>query len=222
MTVSRRQMLKVTAVSAISSLSLLGGHSFAQKNSPRRKTARIDVVKVVSFGCPVSRASEHLDARIQEELRRYGGKFVFSPFPAEADAKDDNSGARERVYFASRAFGPFAEQKIRTSLFKGVQDMGLPLNDYMQVFTWLSRDVPELSTKYADIFRQAQEDKARESLSKTAYLAQMSGASALPGYIILVNGEVKTVIGPDDVPGGALPKVRDLVISTIHKYGDSE
>lgn len=194
----------------------------AAKASATVNRHRVDVVKVVSFACPISRASESFDGPIKEAVRQYGGKFVFGPFPSEGDASQTEAqGARERVYYASRSFGVAVEERVRASLFKGVQDMNLGLGDYMQTYSWLSNDASELKSKFGDLFKRAQEKEAGASLEKTAYLAHAAGANALPSYVILVDGEPRTALGPDDVVGGSLPKLRDLVVATIHKLSES-
>lgn len=221
MSFSRRDMLRVTAVTAAAAMSSqLPRYAFA---APAAGHRRVDVVKIVSFGCEVSRASENFDTNIRAAVEKTGGKLVFSPFPTEGDHDmPETVGVRERVYYASRQKGAVAENLVRKSLFKGVQDMGLPLGDYMQVYTWLSKDVPELTTSFGDIFKAAQEAEARDSLGKAAYLAHTAGSSALPSYVILVEGEVKMALGPEDVPGGALVRLRDEVISTVQKLSSKD
>jgi protein-disulfide isomerase len=175
---------------------------------------RVDVVKVMSLTCPVCRAAEAQDPAIERAVRDTGGRFVFAPVPTEEEA---SSGAKERVYYAARDLDANTAAAIKSSLYKGAQDMGVPLTDYLQVYTWLSQDLPQLDPKFVPLFDKAQAPAAGSALARAARLASQAGVSALPGYVILVDGQVTALLDPQSVPGNSLLKLRDEVIARVHK-----
>lgn len=175
---------------------------------------RVDVVKVMSLTCPICRAAEAQDPAIERAVRELGGRFVFAPVPTE---EEGSSGAKEQVYYASRDLDANTAAAIKSSLYKGAQDMGVPLTDYLQVYTWLSQDLPQLEPKFVTLFDKAQAPAAKTALQRAVRIASQAGVSALPGYVIMVDGQVTTLLDPQSVPGNSLLKLRDEVIERVRK-----
>lgn len=212
--ISRRELL-VAGSAALLGVAPLS--AIAQRKPSKKK--RIDVVKIISFGCPLSRASDATDHSLRTFVEDLGGQFVVSPYPVEIEAKSAQEvlslSSKERVFYASRKKGAVISEKVKSSLFKGSQDMGLPLTTYMDVYTWLNQDIPDYSASFADIFLHAQEPATGESVKKVAYLAQQSGARSLPAYVVIVDGKILPAMGPDDIQGGSLTRLRDSVKQSI-------
>jgi len=203
----RRLFLKSAMASAV----LLGSTGMAWS---AEAGSRVDVVKIMSLTCPVCRVAESHDPAIERVVRETGGKFVFAPLPTETEA---SSGAKERVYYAARDIDPVMAAAIKQSLYKGSQDMGVQLLDYLQVYTWLSQDLPQYEPKFNQLFEKAQEQAAKGSLSRAATLATKAGVTALPGYVILVDGQVTALADPNSVPGNSILSLRDEVIARVRK-----
>jgi hypothetical protein len=203
----RRLFLKtaLTAAVAYSAMST----AFAAGAGPR-----VDVVKIMSITCPVCRAAETHDSAIERAVVAQGGRFVYAPVPTEPE---NASGAKERVYYASREFDANTAAAVKYSLYKGAQDMGIQLTDYMKTYTWLSQDVPQLEPKFNQLFEKAQGDEALNSLKRAVRLASEAGVSALPGYVIVVDGRVTALLDPQSVPGNSLLTLRDEVIARVRK-----
>lgn len=212
----RRVLLK-HVVAALSALTL--GATAVPAAAADNVTPRVDVVKVLSLSCPVCRAAEAHDTAIAQAVAEAGGRFVFAPVPTDPDAV---AGARERVYYAARDLAPELERSVKFSLYKGSQDMSVPLNDYLQVYTWLSSDLPELEPRFNAIFQRAQENAAGASLARAARLASAAGVSSLPGYVLLVNGQVAALLDPSAVPGENLIALRDEVIARVRKLSNAK
>jgi hypothetical protein len=176
--------------------------------------APVDVVKVLNFSCPVCRASESLDSSIQDAVRATGGRFVPAPIPPDATT----DGARERVYYAARDMAPAAEAVLRTSLFKGAQDMQMSLSDVPQTVAWLEDDLnSQVTVNWTQLQEQANGPAARQSLGKAVRLALKSGAQALPTYIVLKQGAIVGTLDPDSTPNKSLLNLRDAVVTAVQK-----
>lgn len=204
----RRKVLRVAAGALL--FSTIGLASGATGFS----SPRIDVVKIMSLSCPVCRAAEAQDKPISQAVESNGGKFVWAPLPTG----DELSGAKELVYYASRELGPDMAETVKNSLYRGVQDMVIPLADFLQVYVWMQQDVAAQEPQFKALFDAAQAAPARKSLSRAAALATEAGVSSLPAYIVLVDGQVATVVDPSNVSGGSLTALREEVISRINKF----
>lgn len=172
----------------------------------------VDVVKIMSLACPVCRAAENQDPFIAKAARAAGGTFVWAPVPTE---EDDLHGAAERTYYASRAFGEDFAAKVKDSLYRGWQDMGVPLYNVPQVFSWLGQDLaPEINTltKLQDaVVRGA----GQRALTRAATLAVNAGVQVLPGYVLLQRGQILVLLDPSVVQGQSLLLLRQKVISYL-------
>lgn len=178
------------------------------------KAPRVDVVKIMSLTCPMCRAAEAHDPAIERAVQERGGHFVYAPLPTEAE---NATGAKERVYYASRDIDATTSAAIKYSLYKGAQDMGIQLTDYIQIYTWLSQDVPQLEPKFGALFEKAQGDAASKALKRAVRLASQAGVGALPAYVIVVDGQVTALLDPPSVPSNSLLTLRDEVIARVRK-----
>lgn len=205
-------MLRRQAILAVSALAALA----ALPVQAQSKAPRVDVVKIMSLTCPVCRSAEAQDKAIAQVVRDGGGQFVWAPLPTEEEAL---LGARERVYYAGRTMDPAFGEYLKDALYRGAQDMGIPLNDYLQVYTWLMQDDPSKEGKFHEVIQKAQEPDARGALARAARLAQQAGVSSLPGYIVLVDGRIAALMDPDSVQGNSLIRLRDDVIKAVRTLG---
>lgn len=174
----------------------------------------VDVVKVMAFSCPVCRAAEVQDKVIEQAVKEAGGRFVWAPVPnTSAD-----SGSKERLYYASRAFSPQLAERVKDVLYKGMQDLSIPLLEMPQVYVYFQQqfhDIPEV--QFNELFNRAQEKDARQSLARAATLAQTVGVVSVPSYIILADGRPVASLDPESVSGGSLTTLREEVINRIRK-----
>lgn len=182
--------------------------------APAAHAAPVDVVKIINFSCPVCRASESLDNSIRDAVSVTGGHFVPAPIPPD----DSTGGARERVYYAARDLDPPHEPDIRTSLFKGAQDMQMSLSDVPQTVAWLEDDLGAQMTINGPVLQEkAESPEAQASLGKAARLVMSSGAQALPTYIILKQGAIVGTLDLDTIQNKSLLNLRDAVVTAIGK-----
>lgn len=199
----RRSFLKAALLAGA-----LSGSAWAVSPAPR-----VDVVKIMSLGCPVCRAAEGQDPVMAQTVQGVGGKFVHAPLPTG----ENDTGARERVYYAARDLDPALGAAVKTSLYKGMQDMSVPLTDYMQVYTWLAQDIPQYEPQFGALFQKAQEPAAGTSLSRAARLASSAGVSALPGYVVLVDGQVAALVDSESINSSSMSALREAVLERVKK-----
>lgn len=173
-----------------------------------------DVVKIMNFSCPICRASESLDDSIRSAAAETGGKLVAAPVPAS-----ETTGARERIYYASRLQGDAVEQNVRTSLFKGAQDMDAPFEDNAQTVAWLEDDLTPKGVRvdWARLSRDADAPDASGALGRAARLALKAGAQGLPTYIVMKNNRIVGAFDPRSVGSNSLISLRDAVVAAVHK-----
>lgn len=173
----------------------------------------IYVVKLLNFSCSICRASEIQDETIRQAAKATGGQFVYAPMPSEV-----GTYAREKVYYASRMQGPTAEAKVRAALYRGAQDMELPLSDMSQVIEWLKDEIGPGIVDWAKLRQDASGPEAEAALSRAAGVAVRSGAQALPSYVLIEDNEpVATLDTTNMSKGSSLLALRDEVVSRINQ-----
>lgn len=175
--------------------------------------ARTDVVKILSFSCAVCYASEAQDIAIASAVKAKGGKFIPAPVPAASS----DTGDKEKFYYAAKNISPELGEKVKKAIYKGIQDIGVPLTSVSETYTWIQQEggIPD-STLYS-IAEDAYKQEATSSFTKAIGLAVNAGVTNLPAYIVLVNGKIVATIDPTNVPGNSLSNVRDAVISKINE-----
>lgn len=186
---------------------------FSIAGSAFSKGAPYDVVKVMSFSCPICREAESQDPLIAKAVQAQGGKFEWAPVPTD---KNDVEGAPEKVYYASRAFGPVFSAEVKASIYKAVQDLSVPMYNFPQVYAWLSQDLPAQDYPTLQKLEKATSEGAGvHALSRAATLAINAGVSHTPGYVILRKGRIVRLDDPTVVRGGSLLLLRQLIVQQI-------
>lgn len=170
----------------------------------------VSVVKVLSFGCPVCRASEAMDPDIAKAVRSYGGKFVYAAMPLEPGNLN-----RELAYYAARDLG--AEEAARASLYKGSQDYGLTFSDPVQAVVWLQDDA---GIDGARLGAAVTGDDARQALGRAVRLAAKAGVQKLPAYLLLRDGEVLAVLSAEGT--SSLFALKKKVVEEISTHNSQE
>jgi protein-disulfide isomerase len=165
------------------------------------------VVEIANFGCAHCRAMDPLIPSLIAATTAAGGEFDFAPL-----VWDDQSEARDMVYYAVRQQGPDVAAAVRASLFKGIQDNSLPFEDVAQVEAWLQQDVPvSVGIDYDQLARDLNTDVlTRLPEAKTARLAKAAGVSATPTFVFIKDGAVVTTLtaAPSDSAYSLAEKVK--------------
>lgn len=182
------------------------------------RSATVDVVKILSFSCSVCLSSESQDRPISAAVRAQGGRFVSAPVPTHPE---DKIGPRERVYYAARDMNSQLGDAVKASLYKGSQEQELPLYDFVQVYAWLSRDLPEQEAFFTPLFERAKKAQSQESLARALRLAIGSGVDALPTYLFIQNGRVVASLDPKHPQATSMTALRELVIAKIEELNKS-
>jgi hypothetical protein len=199
----RRKLIQALAGAALTGSFL---PTFAQANS------RIDVVKMLSFHCSLSRASEAFDPAIAQAAAATGGRLVWAPLPAHPD---NTTGVPEMAYYASREVGAAFSQRVKEALFKGAQDAGLILFDPVQTRTWLESEMPNEAENIHKTMTLALGDAGRRALQRAIVLASAAGTQALPNYVLLKNSEVIESYDPQHPKTPTLSALREVVLRRI-------
>lgn len=174
---------------------------------------RVDVVKIMAFSCPVCRAAEAQDKVIEQAVKAKGGSFVWAPLPAD----ESETGAKERVYYGSRSLKPGLAEEVKQALYKGMQDLAIPLGQEPQVYVWFQQQFSTLSDdEFNELFVAARSDAARAALGRAASLAARMGVDSVPSYIVVVDGRPVVALDPSSVTGGSLSALRDEVINRVN------
>ncbi|KWT98332.1 MULTISPECIES: hypothetical protein [unclassified Variovorax] len=172
----------------------------------------VDVVKIMSFSCPVCRAAEAQDVAIESAVKAVGGSFVRGPVPVDPA----ESGAKERVYYAARGVSPAVADTIKNAIYRGAQDLSIPLGEENQVLVWLQQQLGDMPEKdLTALFEASRGPRGKGALSRAATLAVSVGVESLPAYVIVVDGRPVSSVDPTSVPGGSLTRLRDEVISKV-------
>jgi 2-hydroxychromene-2-carboxylate isomerase len=148
----------------------------------------VSIVKVLSFGCSVCRASETHDAELKTAARLHGGQFAYAAMPPSLETP-----ARELAYYAARDMGH--EAQARQSLYKGSQDRGLPLSEPVQASVWLQDDIGLDGSTLSQGISGA---KARDALDRALGLAAQGGVQRLPTYLLVRGGVVVATVVPGE------------------------
>jgi hypothetical protein len=171
----------------------------------------VTVVKVLNFSCPICRASESQDAQIEAAAEATGGRMVFAPVPSEA-----GEFAREKVYYAARKYGRGVENKVRSALYRGAQDVNLPFMDVTQVIEWLKDQMPDARVEWSDLATVARSDETAYALRKAAMLTSSAGAQQLPAYVLVQeNTPVATLDLNTSGRGTSLPMLKEDIVARI-------
>jgi hypothetical protein len=190
----------------------MGGIAAAALAGERPARTPRDVVKILSFSCPASYASQGQDVVIRAEVVRHGGRFVFAPVPTV----EGEDGAKERVFYASRGISEEFSVRIAASLYRASQEMRIMLPDLNAVHVWLQRDLDEASQRHLPRLTQlAQEAEATAALRRAFNLVRLAGVESVPSYIILEAGVVIRAIDLSHTRDGSVTALRQLVLDAL-------
>lgn len=153
----------------------------------------VHVVEIVNFSCPYCAAMESSGGDLRRAVEATGGRFVFAPLTLQ----EDRSNWRDRLYYAAREQGPDAEVAVRRALFRGAQDLNLPLENLDQVLVFLGDELAAQAIDWERLRKDATAPATSEAYQRALYLAASAGIDALPAYIFIVDGEVAASIGRD-------------------------
>ena len=175
------------------------------------KRVPVDVVKIMGFTCSFCLSAEAQNKAIARAAIESGGRFVRAPIPVTAA----DTGAREKLYYAARDMDPALGEAVKQSLYRGLQETEVPLNDLLQLYYWLLQDIPEHESKFNLLFERAQGVEAAEALKRAERLVVNSGAQFLPTYVLLTGGKIRAALDTRTSPNPALTSLRDAVISNV-------
>ena len=170
----------------------------------------VNVVKLVSFDCPVCRASELIDGPIKAQVTSGGGQFDFAPLPR------GKNEAREDFYYAMRSLSPDTEQQVRTLLFSGSQDYGYPLMTAAETLDWLKSNLTSPSINWNPILTAVNNGTAHAAVLRAVGIAIQAGVTVVPTYILIRGNHILDTLDPNSV-GGQLSSLRDAVLTALRK-----
>lgn len=174
----------------------------------------VDVVKIMGFTCSICLSAEAQDKAIAKAATDSGGRFVRAPIPVTVA----DTGAREKLYYAARDMDPALGEAVKQSLYRGLQETEVPLNDLLQVYYWLLQDIPQHEGKFNLLFERAQGAEAADALKRAELLVANSGAQFLPTYVLLTGGKIRAALDTRTSPNPALTSLRDAVISNVESF----
>jgi protein-disulfide isomerase len=204
--INRRQFIE-----RISGLILLSAIPFSAN-----ATTGVDVVKIMSFSCSYCYSSESHDERISSAVRAQGGRFVSAPVPTHPE----DTGERERVYYAARDISEEFGKKVKAALYRGTQGNGIEMHTFSQTLSWLSQNIGEgLSEQLAQLNQRAYSPEAEAALARAARLAVNAGVDQLPSYILLDGAAILEVVSN---PGNStsMATVRDSVLAALKQQNE--
>lgn len=166
----------------------------------RRTLGETVVVELANFHCNRCRAVNDHFPRLRRAAEAVGLDLRFAPV-----AWQGQSLWPDRVYYAIRDLFPQAEGAIRDALFDGIQREGMAFEDLPQTLAYLERrQVAQRALALAPQFNLAQvadraaTDDVLLSEMKAGRLADLSGATEVPVFLWLTDGETKRVLSPRD------------------------
>jgi hypothetical protein len=197
---------------------LLAAAAFGAPASALAADTPVTVVKILNFSCPICRASETQDAQIEAAAVATGGRMAFAPIPSEA-----GEFAREKVYYAARKYGRGTEDKVRSALYRGAQDVNLPFMDVPQVIEWLKDQFPDSRIDWASLSTVARSEETAYALRKAATLTSAAGVQQLPAYVLVKdNAPVATLDLNTSGRGASLPLLKEDVVARIGQLASNK
>lgn len=194
--------------------------AFAEAPSPGlpASPSGIVVVELINFHCPRCRAvTEHYDT-MQRAAAAHRLALRFAPV-----AWEGQSAWPDRIYYAARDLFPAAESLVRDALFEGIQREGMSFEELPQVIAYLEQhQLPrraralDASFNLLAVADRAATDITLLSEMKASRLLDMSGASEVPAFVWVRDGEVIDTVVPANAPEPVA-----LVRQVIHKMNDS-
>ncbi len=172
----------------------------------------VHVVEIANFSCPYCLAMESAGNELRRATEATGGRFVFAPISPQEGA----SNWQDRIYYAARNQGPKAEAAVRAALFRGAQDLNLPMENLDQVLVFLAEDLSSLELDWVRLRQDALNPSTLESYQRALWLGASAGIDAVPAYIFIVDGEIVDAIGRNPTTND-LSALRREVLDEIKK-----
>ena len=168
----------------------------------------VHIVKFLLFSCPLCRGAEGFDPALSSAAQSTGGRLVHAPLPMDGDYA-------AQFYYAARDVSRTLEQRVRLSLYKAVQDMGIPMNDAFRVLVWLQQDLGDMeSVDWRDLMARTTGTPVSEALARSANLASSMGVTNTPSYVLVQNNRPTALFDPTSVtPANSMSALRDTVIN---------
>lgn len=205
MKASRRLLLACAAAGAL-------GTAWPALAQPRAQLQLV-VVKVLSLGCSVCKASESQDSFIISALSARGGQFVHAPIPP-----GPRQISRELAYYAARAQGARQGAQVLDSLYRGAQEYGYPLADDVQVLDWLRFDLDD-AIDHERMARELRSAPVMAALRRAVRLTVTAGAQALPTYVLLDGSDIVSTFDPTMTgPKPSLTVLRQQIVDAVSSY----
>ncbi|MCC5609609.1 hypothetical protein LC612_23235 [Nostoc sp. CHAB 5834] len=206
-------------MSAISRRALLGASAALLSPSLFAEEQRgVDVVKIMSFACAFCLQAEAHDRRIELEVKAGRGTFVWAPLPSHPE----DTGDKERVYYAARDHDARMGAEVKASFYKGMQERGINLFSFAEAHAWLSQDLPQYEAALATVFTKAQSVEGEKPLTRAYKLAASASVSQVPAYILLKNGVIDSALDTSYGEAKTIPALRDAVLERINKLNSGK
>lgn len=173
--------------------------------------AQVDVVKIMSLSCKFCYSAETFDPFIESTVIQGGGRFVYAPVPSNPE----DNGEKEMVYYGARDLNSRYGDIVKKSMYKAIQDIGVPLTNYSTIYTWLQKDTGLDDGTLSDIIKKGSQNSSRDALSRAVGLATSGGVSMLPTYIILKDNRIVQVIDSSSSSKNNLSSLREDVINYV-------
>lgn len=194
---NRRDFLRAMSVSVFA-LALPVQAQYSTAPGMASSPTGVSVVFLANFYCNRCRvANDHID-RLRTAANSQGIDFRFAPI-----AWEGQSIWPDRIYYAAKDLYPAAEGLVRTALFDGLQRDGMLFESLPQVIGYFERRqlparVRELAPNFslAALAERASSDAPLLSEVKAGRLADLSGASAVPTFVWVQDGNVTQVLSP--------------------------
>jgi hypothetical protein len=171
----------------------------------------VDVVKIMSFSCSFCLSAESQDPIIETVAKRTKGRFVRAPIPVGGE--DD--GWRERTYYAARDMDSQLGETVKQSIYRGVQETGVPLNNLTQLYYWFLQDIPKMERHFDKLFELTKGPESQNALNRAIQLVRSSGAQLLPTYVLLVSGRIQATLDSSTSQNTSLSSLREDTIARI-------
>lgn len=178
---------------------------------PASPSGRV-LVELANFHCPRCRQlNDHFD-RIHAAAAAQQMSFRFAPL-----AWEGQSLWPDRVYYAVRDLYPAAEGLVRDLMFDAIQREGQRFEELPQVMAYFERrQLPQRAKALVGTFDllavadRAATDVVLLSEMKAGRLADLSGATEVPVFVWVQDGEVVQAVSPADAQEAA-PLVQKVI-----------
>lgn len=187
----------------------------ATTSQPNQVQDPVALVELVNLHCPRCRAVNLQADDIDQAAKAAGITYRVAPL-----AYTDQSPWPDRVYYAARDLYPGSEAYVRDAMFAGLQDDGESFEDLPQVLTYLQSEgiVDKIKKQFPDFRLSEVETYANTEATllpevKASRLVSLSGATQVPVFIWVRDGQVLDVVKPK----GADDSAQDVLQPVLQK-----